>query len=101
MQSCPHCNKKIKLAELRYQGMFKNYRICPYCHDYVTVDKKTKRRQVIFLLIVMASLVLTILLYFEGTKWLVPTLISYLIFGIYLYWANQRVFLVPYKKEEA
>lgn len=40
METCPHCNKKIKLREVPYEGVFKSYRKCPYCGDYFTVDKK-------------------------------------------------------------
>lgn len=80
--------------------MIKNYRKCPYCSDFITVDKKTKRRQAIFLLLTLGSLVLTILWYFQDSKWFIPAMLSYLIIGVFLYWANKRVLLVPYEKDE-
>lgn len=100
MQTCPHCHKEVNLAELRYQGMWVNYRQCPYCNRYFAVDKKTKKRQAIFIVLTLVSLALTMLLYYNGLKWLLPAIISYIIIGIGIYWANKRVFLIPYDKDE-
>ena len=100
MQHCPHCNKKVSLAELPYQGMFENYKKCPYCRGRFIVDEKTRRRQILFLLMAVGSLALTVLLYLQGTRWLFPAIVSYLMLGIYLYWANKGVRLVQYKKDD-
>lgn len=100
MQTCPHCDKEIILRKLRHQGLFTNYRQCPHCDGYFTVDKKTKQRQAVFIPILLASLVLTILFYFQSSVWLIPAIISYLIIGTGLYWANKRVFLIPYQKDK-
>lgn len=99
MGTCPHCKKKIKLREVPYEGVFKSYRECPYCSGFFTVDKKTKSRQKLFLLIILLSLVVTILLYVQGSDWIIPALSCHLVFGIYLYWANKRLYLVPYVKK--
>jgi hypothetical protein len=100
MLACPYCDTEIRLRELNHPGLFKNYRICPNCHGKFTPDTTTKRRQVFLLVIAFISLVLTILLYTEGMKWLIYCLISYVIFGLLLYWGNKYIFLVPYEGDQ-
>jgi len=46
----------------------------------------------------LISLVVTLLLYFDGTAWLIPAVISYILAGAVLYWGNRKVYLVPYNK---
>ena len=60
------------------------------------MDVKTKYRQAILLLVAAVSMVFTILLYYRGSEWLIPALVSYAIFGLIFYWGNKAVFLVPY-----
>ena len=100
MQRCPHCNIDICIRELKYQGFFKGFRICPNCKGCFTVDPKTQYRQAVFIIIAIISLVLTILLYFKGSKWLIPALVSYVILAILIYWGNKKVFFVPYDKDQ-
>lgn len=100
MQTCPHCHEEIILRELPYESKWKNYRQCPYCSQYFTVDKKTKKRQAVFIVLTLISLVLTLFMYYGSSRWLVLAVISYLIIGIGLYWANKQVFLVPYEGEK-
>lgn len=88
------------MRKLKHPGLFKNYRVCPGCHGKFTPDSKTKYRQAIAIFIAGVSLVLTSLLYFEGTEWLIPAVISYLILGILIYRGNKQIFLVPYAGEE-
>jgi hypothetical protein len=100
MLTCPYCNIEIRLRELNHPGLFKNYRVCPNCHGKFTPDTKTKHRQAIFIIVSIISLVLTMLLYFKGTEWLFPSIISYVIFGLLIYWGNKHIFLVPYKSDQ-
>ena len=100
MQTCPHCITEIDIRELDYQGLFKNYRICPHCGGSFTVDRDTKYRQAIFIFIALISLTFTVFLYFIGTEWLAPSLVSYVVLGILIYWGNSKVFFVPYEKEK-
>ena len=88
------------MKELSHPGLFKDYRICPNCSGKFTPDIKTKYRQAICILVAIVSLVLTILLYFDGTDWLIPGMISYLILGLLIYWGNKHIFLVPYKGDQ-
>ena len=98
MQTCPHCNIEIRVRELRHQGLFKNFRICPNCGGSFTVDKDTKYRQAAFIVIAVISLVFTILLYYQDSKWLIPALGSYVVLGLFIYWGNKKVLFVPYQK---
>jgi uncharacterized protein (DUF983 family) len=95
--TCPHCHHEICLRELPHQGFSKSFRICPDCGGSFTPDKDTKYRQAIFIVIAIICLVLTLFLYFDGTNWLVPSVTSYVIFALLLYWGNKRIFLVPYQ----
>jgi uncharacterized protein (DUF983 family) len=98
MQTCPHCRIELRVRELRYQGLFKSFRICTNCGGSFTVDSKTKYRQAAFIVIAIISLVFTILLYYKDLKWLIPALVSYVVLGILIYWGNKKVFFVPYQK---
>jgi len=100
MLTCPYCNIEIRLKELDHPGVFKNYRVCPNCHGKFTSDTKTKHRQAIFIIVSIISLGLTMLLYFKGTEWLFLSIISYVIFGLLIYWGNKHIFLVPYKADQ-
>ena len=100
MQKCPYCNNEIRLKELPNQGFFNSFRICPNCEGKFTVDIDTKHRQAIFIFIALISLVFTILLYFKGLKWLIPSLVSYILLGVLIYWGNRKLFLVPYRKNQ-
>ena len=100
MQSCPHCDIEIRVRELRHQGLFNNYRICPDCGGSFTVDTDTKHRQAAVIVISVVSLAFTILLYYQGSKWLIPALVRYVVLGLLIYWGNKKVLLVPYKKDQ-
>jgi hypothetical protein len=99
MLTCPHCEVEVRIKELPYQGYFKSFRICPNCEGSFVVDKDTKIRQAIFFVIATISLVTTTLLYLKGTDWLIPTIVSNVTLGVFVYWANKRVSFVPYEKE--
>ncbi len=99
MFECPHCKQVIEGKDLRDQFSFKRYRTCPSCTQQFTVDVSTKYRQAIGILIALISLALTLSLIYQGTDWLIPTIISYIILGLFIYWGNKRVIFVPYKKD--
>lgn len=98
MHKCPYCDIEIRVRELRHQGLFKYYRICPNCSGRFTVDTDTKYLQAICIFMAIVSLVFTVLLYFDGTDWMIPAIISYVILGLIIYWGNKRLYFVPYKK---
>lgn len=95
MLECPHCDVLIVLRELKHQGMFESYRICPNCSGFFEVDPQTKVRQAIFIVLALFSLALTLLLYFRGTDWLLAACFSYVLLGVLIYWGNRKVYLVP------
>ena len=99
MRACPHCKQVIEGKDLQAQISFKRYRTCPSCAQPFTVDVSTKYRQVIGLLIALISLTLTLGLFYRGTDWLIPAIISYIILGLLIYWGNKRVIFVPYDKD--
>jgi transposase-like protein len=98
MLTCPHCHDKIVVRNLRHQGMFKSYRVCPNCGGHFTVDTKTKQRQAAFIIIALVALAFTLLLYLQGTSWLLPALIVYVVLGALIYWGNKQVYFVPAQK---
>lgn len=99
MPTCPHCNEAIVVRELPHPSVIKNFRICPACGGTFTVDSDTKRRQAMFLVLAVVSLILTCLLYYKGNAWLAPSLVSYVVLAGVLYWANKQVRFVPYDEE--
>ena len=100
MQTCPHCNIEICIRKLRHQGLFENYRVCQKCENRFTVDTNTKYLQAVCIFVAIISLVITILMYFQGTTWIIPAIISYFVLVLIIFWGNKRVFLVPYAKDE-
>ena len=98
MKKCPHCYKEIRIKELPRQGFFDSYRICPECGGSFTVDKDTKYRQALFIIVALISLVFTMLLYYGDNTWLFPAILSYVALGILLYWGNKKIYYVPYEK---
>ncbi len=100
MLTCPHCSHEIRITELPYQGFFKSFRICPNCEGCFTADTDTKYRQAICIFIAIISLAITMLLYFRGTEWLAPAIVSYVILGLLIYRGNKRIFFVPYQEDQ-
>lgn len=99
MHACPYCQQQFNVRELPYQSWWRNYRLCPHCEGKITVDKDTKIRQALFLIVACMSLVFTGMLYFEGNTWLLPAFVSYLVMGLALYWGTKHVRFVPYTKD--
>ncbi len=97
MLPCPHCQSDIDLAKLPHPSLFASHRLCPKCNKAFTVDPITKVRQGVAIFIALIALLLTGLMYFEGTEWLFHSLLSYAILGSIIWWGNKRVQLVPYE----
>jgi len=100
MHACPLCQQRFHVRELPHQSWWKNYRLCPHCQAKITVDKDTKTRQRLFLIVVCISLLFTAMLQFQGNAWLLPALASYLVMGIALYWGTKHVYFVPYQDDK-
>jgi hypothetical protein len=83
------------MRSLPYQGLFRDFRVCPHCGKRFTTDRKTKHRQALFLIGAAVSLAFTIALYRRGTVWLAPTLIGYAILGLVFYRGNRRMLFGP------
>lgn len=98
MVNCPHCHTELNLRKVPHPGFTPDYRVCPNCKNKFTVDRQTKRRQKILLPITLVSLVFTLLAYFGNTWWWIPATISYFLIGIFIYWANGKVVMVPYNE---
>ena len=97
---CPQCKASVRMRELDHPGLFEDYRICPGCGGKFTPDSKTKYRQAVSIVAAIVSLVFTLLLYFDGTGWLIPASISYLVLGLMIYYGNKRIYLVPHGKDQ-
>ena len=94
MPTCPHCRTQIDLRKIKHQGFLESYRICPACNQAFEVDPRTKRRQAVFIVLALVSLVLTVLMYVDVKKWLPYAALSYLLLGAVIYYGNRRVFFV-------
>jgi hypothetical protein len=94
---CPHCHTEIVMREMKHQGYWQSYRICPDCGGMFTVDHDTKIRQMLFILVALMSLIFTLFLYFDGGWWIYPSIASYLALGVLIWWGNSKVMLVPYE----
>lgn len=99
MPECSRCKQVIEGKDLQDQVSFKRCRSCPSCAHPFTVDVSTKYRRVIGLLIAIISLALIFGLFYGGTDWLIPTIISYIILALFIYRSNMRVVFVPYDND--
>ena len=99
MLNCPHCGIEIKLREVPHQGLFKSQRTCPGCNGNFIPDADTRRRQYVFMVLMLVSLILTLLLYYAGTQWLLPAVLSYAAVGYSIYRGSIKMTLVPYERD--
>jgi hypothetical protein len=97
--NCPHCDTEIVMRELKHQGYWQSYRICPGCGGKLTVDRDTKIRQMLFILVALMSLVFTLFHYFVGGWWIYPSIASYVALGLLIWWGNSKVILVRYEEK--
>lgn len=92
---CPHCDSQIAGKMLAMQPQLRRYRICPFCEAKFTVDRATKRRQVIAMVLALVSLYATVRLTMNGADWLILSCLSYAVLAVYIYLANSHVVAVP------
>ncbi len=97
MHKCPHCKDEIDGKYLSEHFSLKPYKTCPSCGSLFTVDRSTKLRQAIAIIIAIISLTLTLGLFTMGVELFIPAVISYIVLGFYVYWANRLVLFVPYE----
>jgi CXXC-20-CXXC protein len=101
MLECPHCGNPVELRELKHQGMLASYRVCPHCGEKFEVDRHTKRRQAVFIVLAMVSLIFTVLMYFNVHEWAAFAISTYVVLGALIYFANKKVYLVKYYRDES
>jgi hypothetical protein len=70
------------------------FRVCPHCGHRISPDPATKRRQLIAIFLAIVSLYATIQIFFHGNDWRPLACASYIVFGIFIYYANAKVVLV-------
>lgn len=99
MPACPHCSASIDLRKIKHQGLLVSYRICPMCGQKFEVDPKTKRRQAVFIILALISLVLTILMHGNVSQWFPFAAFSYVLLIGTIYYGNKRVFFVKVERD--
>ena len=82
---------------IRDRDSLKAYQNCPSCGKPFTIDKESKRRQIIGIAIALISLALTLGLFSDNEALIIPAVCSYIVLGLYIYRANKRVEFVPYE----
>lgn len=50
--------------------------------------------------VALVSLVLTIKLYFDGTGWLLASIVSYVVLAAIIWHGNRLLYLVPYPQDD-
>ena len=88
--TCPQCGHHIKEEDLRdkKQPVFKNYRICPQCEVALVVDRKTRRRQIILLILSIILLFIFILPY---TTAKIVTAVGLIVILLSVIYANTKL----------
>jgi hypothetical protein len=76
------------------QPQLRAFRVCPHCGHRISPDPATKRRQLIAIFLAIVSLYATIQIFFHGNDWRPLACASYIVFGIFIYYANAKVVLV-------
>lgn len=71
------------------------------CGKQFDLDAATKVRQLLCIVVLAMSLVLTILLYFQSSAWLAPALVSYGVTAWIMVVGNKRLYLVPLEDDQA
>jgi len=56
---CPHCGNIFKGEDLgeKKQPLFRMYRLCPHCDTPLIVDRRTRRRQIVLLMVTIVLLI--------------------------------------------
>jgi hypothetical protein len=74
------------------------YNVCQECGGKFTVDSDTKKRHFIALILALAMLGFTFSVYYWGSSWLLGTIVSHVVFWVYVGYATSKVIYVPYRK---
>ena len=87
---CPHCGYLIKAGELRdeKQPILKNYRLCPHCDTRLTVDRKTRLRQLFLVIIAVALL---IIFFTPSYMAKIVSGIGLILMLVYVFWADKKI----------
>ena len=96
MPSCPSCRSDISGQEIAQRLTLKPYRLCPNCRQRFTVDSRTKRRQLIALILAVSSLIFTIGWCFVDQPWIVPSITSYIVLVGHIYRSSRLVEFVNF-----
>ena len=94
--NCPVCNSDMRSRSLLSHYSLKPYRVCPDCNAKYTTDAKSKRRQGPIAILALVALALTFAARFEGSSWLIPALVSYIVMWVYIGYALSKIEYVRY-----
>jgi CXXC-20-CXXC protein len=97
---CPHCGYPIKADELRdkNQPLMRNYRFCPHCTVRLTVDRKTRIRQIVLLIL---SSILLIIFFFPYYEAKMIAAIGLILILIYLFYADKKLEFVEIENQRS
>lgn len=88
--TCPQCGYHIKAEDLRdkKQPIFKNYRYCPHCEVALIVDRKTRYRQIVLLIL---SILLLFIFFLPYTTAKIVTATGLIVILLYVFYANKQI----------
>lgn len=84
IRMCPSCGSDMRSMDLISHYQLKSYRVCPDCNAKFTVDRRTKRRQLLVIPLVFATFLLTVAVPLKGLIWLGPAILSHVALWTYL-----------------
>ena len=87
---CPHCGYLFNGKELlgKNQPVFKNYRLCPHCETPLIVDRKTRHRQIVLLILTIVLLIIFFLPYNTAK---IVTMLGIIAILLYVFRANKQI----------
>ena len=87
---CPQCGYLFKGEELldRKQPVFKKYRLCPHCDTRLIVDRKTRLRQIVLLIL---SIILLIVFFLPYDNAKIAIAIGLIVILMYVLYANKKI----------
>ncbi len=97
---CPQCDAGLHGKELARQPKLRPYRECPWCKARITVDRATRIRQKVGIILALTSLGLTVGMFFKPVPWVAFALLSYAVLAVFIFDANRRVRFEPYSAKK-
>lgn len=95
---CPACGESIPSRELAGQPRRRRYRTCPLCGARITVDRLTKRRQVVALVLALVALAMLVVASFAAATWnVVAAVVSCVFLGGWIVYSEREVRFVAYE----